>query len=122
MTLLPGKAATAALVAAVALAGCGGSGEDSGSSPASAKVTLRTFTFAPDPVEIEAGTEVTWTNEDETTHDVTAGVRDKPEQQFGGTLDPTGGTYSASFDEPGTFDYFCSIHSGPGMEAQVVVE
>lgn len=65
---------------------------------------------------IEAGTTVTWTNDDPgMMHTVTSadGVFDS------GFL-AEGDTWSFTFDEPGEFEYFCSPH--PWMRAKIVVE
>lgn len=116
----------AALAAAGALAaGCGGGDADTESGAESAaggnQVTVNTFIFKPKPIEIEAGETVTWTNEDSALHTVTSGTREDPDERFDGELPESGGTFETSFDEPGTYEYFCSIHSGPGMEGSVVV-
>jgi plastocyanin len=124
MRLLP---ITAVLAASAALASCGGdddkakAGSDSAKS-GGAEVNVKTFMFDPDPVTVKTGSEITWTNADAANHDVTAGTRSKPGKGFGGKLAKSGGTYSAAFDKPGTYDYFCSLHSGPGMTAKVIVE
>lgn len=114
-------ALTATALAAVALAACG-SDDKKEEKASGAEVNLKTFIFEPDPITVEAGTAVTWTNADGTDHDVTAGTRAEPTKAFGGKLGPSGGTYSTTFDKPGTYKYFCSLHSGEGMEGEVVVE
>jgi plastocyanin len=111
---------TAVLAVSAALAACGSDDDKAGSS--TAEVDVKTFIFNPDPITVKAGTEVTWTNADAANHDVTSGTRAKPTKQFGGKLDKSGGSYSTTFDEPGTYDYFCSLHSGNGMTAKVIVE
>jgi nitrite reductase (NO-forming) len=64
---------------------------------------------------IKVGTTVTWTNDDNQLHTVTAvdGSFDS------GFLDP-GATFSYTFGEVGDFEYFCLPH--PWMRARVVVE
>ena len=88
-------------------------GDDTGST-----VSIADFTFDPGTVEVPAGTTVTWTNDDGVGHTVTAGTPDAPEDAFDERLDP-GGEGEVSFDEPGTFTYFCAIH--PSMTGEVVV-
>ena len=105
-------------------AGCGGSAEPSekeaGASGTS--VEIKTFQYDPDPITIKAGETVKWTNADGTVHTVTAGTRKQPApDEFDGQL-PEGESFSQSFDEPGTYDYFCTLHSGPGMTGKVVVQ
>jgi plastocyanin len=77
-------------------------------------VRITDFAFAPGHLQVAAGTELTWTNEDPTAHTVTAagGTFDS------GTIDP-GGEFAVRFDEPGTYPYACAIH--PAMRATVHV-
>ncbi len=78
------------------------------------RVEIGDFAFAPTPIEIESGAELTWRNVDPTPHTVTAedGSFDS------GTLDE-GSEFSTSFDRTGTFAYFCQIH--PTMQGAVRV-
>ena len=77
-------------------------------------VQIADFAFSPGDLEIAAGTELTWTNEDPTPHTVTAA-----DGAFNsGTMDP-GAEFAFRFDEPGTYRYACSIH--PAMLASVRV-
>lgn len=108
------------MVAATVAAGCGG-GAAEPDSAANPEVAVQTFMFEPDPIEIEAGEKVRWTNADSATHTVTSGPRDQPDGRFDEQLAESGGTAEHTFDRPGTYEYFCSLHSGPGMEATVVV-
>ena len=71
------------------------------------------FTFET-PIEIAVGTSVTWTNTEE-PHTVTA--RDG---SFDSDRIPQGDSFTHTFEEAGTFEYFCQIH--PAMEGTVVVE
>lgn len=125
-------ALTAGLLALV-LAACGedeGGGAaaptTTGDAPAAAgaqgpTVEIKTFIFSPDPIEVQAGDTVTFINRDATTHTVVGGTRKSPDKAaIDGSLDQDG-TFEHTFDEPGTFDYFCDIHSGPGMTGKVVV-
>jgi plastocyanin len=66
------------------------------------------------PIEISVGTSVTWTNTEE-PHTVTA--RDG---SFDSDRIPQGESFTHTFDEAGTFEYFCQIH--PAMEGTVIVE
>jgi plastocyanin len=75
---------------------------------------LTTTAYNPNPVTISAGTTVTWTNQDSTTHTATSdsGV-------FNGNVGP-GQQFSFTFANKGTFAYHCSLH--PNMVASVVVQ
>jgi plastocyanin len=90
---------------------------------AAATVTINTFNFQPDPLTVAAGTVITFVNEDAIDHTVTAGTRENPQPDlFNGVLPEEGATFELVLDEPGTYDYFCSRHSGPGMTGTIVVE
>jgi len=81
--------------------------------------------FVP-PVDItSSGNIVSWTNEDSTTHTITANDIRKSESQpnelplfDSGPISP-GGKFDNAFDLTGVFGYHCSIH--PFMRASVIV-
>ena len=76
--------------------------------------------YIPSSILIESGDEITWVNEDSAFHSVTSGFYDAPTNLFdSGHMDPFE-SYSLTFDEKGTFDYFCTLH--PWMMGQVIVE
>jgi plastocyanin len=84
-----------------------------------AQVVMTNNTFQPAQLQVVAGTTVTWTNQDSVPHTVTAGTRNSPSGLFdSGNVDP-GGTFSFTFTDPGTYDYFCSIH--PNMDGTITV-
>jgi plastocyanin len=86
-------------------------------------VTVKTFDFQPDPLTVAAGTTIRFVNEDAIDHTVTAGTREQPTPDvFDGRLPGKGSTFDLVLDEPGTYDYFCAIHAGPGMTGSIVVE
>ena len=74
----------------------------------------------PSVVTVDVGGEVTWSNDDTAAHTVTSGTAaDGPDGIFDSSLFMAGTTFSATFDEEGTFDYFCMVH--PWMAGQVIV-
>ena len=76
--------------------------------------------YIPSKIVVEKGDSVTWLNEDSSFHSVTSGVYGEPTGLFdSGYLDPYE-YYTLSFDEIGTYDYYCTLH--PWMFAQVIVE
>jgi len=76
--------------------------------------------YIPSSIVIESGKEIIWVNEDSAFHSVTSGFYDAPTNLFdSGHLDPFE-SYALTFDEKGTFDYFCTLH--PWMMGQVIVE
>jgi len=85
-----------------------------------AAVTIADFAFAPGDITVSAGTTVTWVNEDGAPHTVTA-----DDGSFNSGNLNTGDEFSFTFDEPGTYAYYCEYHGGPegsGMSAVVTVE
>ena len=76
--------------------------------------------YIPSKITINKGEQVTWINEDSAFHSVTSGFYDTPTDLFdSGYMDPFD-VYVLTFDDEGTFDYFCTLH--PWMEGQVIVE
>ncbi|MDZ7679510.1 MAG: plastocyanin/azurin family copper-binding protein [Acidimicrobiales bacterium] len=73
------------------------------------------FQFEPATVEIEAGESVTWTNSGGVRHTVTSTSDSMDFDEPLGSDD----SVTVTFDEPGTYDYECTIH--PGMTGTVVV-
>ena len=76
--------------------------------------------YIPSLIVIEKGKQVTWVNEDSAFHSITSGYYGTPTELFdSGHLDPFE-SYTLTFDETGTYDYFCTLH--PWMKGQVIVE
>jgi plastocyanin len=80
-----------------------------------ATATIDNFTFAPARLTVKAGTTVTWRNQDDISHIVTASSR-----LFKSKALDTDDIFSFTFTAPGTYEYFCSLH--PRMTGTVVVE
>jgi plastocyanin len=116
--LLSASLLSASLLSVALLAGCsGGSAQGSASSEAPAKgvteVAAKQSKFTPAAIEVPAGTKVTWTLADGSVpHDVKGDGFHSGEPQ-------TSGTYSYTFDKPGTYEYACTVH--PQMTGRVVV-
>lgn len=119
----------AVILGALLLVGCGsdddgGAVSDSTSETTSdagagdGAVAIASFTFKPKTVTVPAGTTVTWTNEDSANHTVTAN-KDSAVEFDSGDLGE-GDTFEQTFDEAGTYAYFCNIHQY--MTGEVVVE
>jgi len=76
--------------------------------------------FIPSTVTIDVGGEVIWENADTMSHTITSGTAaGGPDGHFDSSLVMAGSTFSHTFDEAGTFDYFCMVH--PWMVGSVVV-
>ncbi|MGH2535308.1 MAG: cupredoxin domain-containing protein [Thermomicrobiales bacterium] len=91
---------------------------DGGEAAADAvAVDIVDFSFSPDPLDVAVGTSVTWTNQDSAPHTATSSdggatfQSDRLEQ---------GASYSFTFEEAGTFEYFCEFH--PNMSGTVNVQ
>jgi len=76
---------------------------------------IKGMAFPQAHIEIAVGTTITWKNEDQVSHTVTA--TDKGFDS--GMIDP-GRSWSHTFDQPGTYTYFCLPH--PFMKGTVVVK
>lgn len=83
-------------------------------SSASAEVAIRDFTFSPPEIVVEAGTTITWRNEDAVPHTATSaeGAFDT------GTID-AGADARETFDTSGRYPYLCAFH--PAMTGTIVV-
>ena len=77
-------------------------------------ILISIFAFIPATVSIVAGTTVMWRNDDGAPH----AVAFKEGSQVSGTLLP-GDAFRRSFNQPGTYEYFCSIHNY--MRGRVIV-
>jgi plastocyanin len=97
-SLLPALAAVA-----LALTACGGGGSDPG-PVATATVDLpKSYRFAPQAIAVPVGTTVTWTNNDDFTHNVNLEGADPL------TMSP-GESATRTFTAPGMYPYVCSLH------------
>jgi plastocyanin len=71
--------------------------------------------FTPANFTVKAGTTVTWINHDGSSHTVTS----QGSSLFDSGNIPTGGTFKFAFSQPGTYQYYCTIH--PWMKGTIVV-
>jgi plastocyanin len=119
-----------AMVAALAAAGCGSSepGPPSGAGSADAMVTTKLLSFEPKKLTVTAGTTVTWDVGDAIAHTVTTGTFTvggdglRTDAQPDGTIDlplAKGKSIRFTFDKPGTYIYYCSVHKGMHGEVNV---
>lgn len=79
-------------------------------------VDIRNMAFTPSQITVKKGTTVTWTNNDSTTHTVTADNGNGPSSD---NISP-GSSYKYTFNDTGSFQYHCTIH--PSMRGTVVVQ
>jgi plastocyanin len=94
--------------------------------------------FVPAALDVVVGEKVTFANDSKEAHTVTAYEEDLPEgvaffasggaqdeqaarDDLGpGLIDP-GETFEVTFDQPGTYRYFCIPHESVGMAGTIVV-
>ena len=85
--------------------------------PPASTVTIKLFQYQPGRVQVKAGTTVTWVNDDEIFHTVTA---DSKEKSFDAPLDGKGKSFSFTFSKPGTYSYYCDRHEHMRGEIEVL--
>jgi plastocyanin len=76
--------------------------------------------WSPADITINAGDTVEWINVDTAAHTVTGGSpADGPSGVFDSSLVMADATYAFTFDDAGSYDYFCMVH--PWMVGSVTV-
>ena len=80
-----------------------------------AEISIDNFTFNPETIEIRAGTRVVWVNGDDVPHTVRS-----TEDLFRSEALDTDDQFGHVFSEPGTYEYYCGIHTH--MTGKVMVE
>ncbi len=76
--------------------------------------------FSPASLTINAGDTVEWTNVDTAAHTVTSGSpANGPSGVFDSSLIMGGASFENTFDEAGSYDYFCMVH--PWMVGNIQV-
>ena len=125
-----------ALLAALALAGCGGDDDETTTTPSDTTteeatpaaeeteggggdvvtVTMKNIQFDPQEITVKVGQTVQWVNEDDVQHDAdaTSGA------DFDTDLISKGGTIEWKAEAAGTVEYVCSVH--PNMTGTITVE
>lgn len=122
---------------ALLVGACGGSSNDGGAAelptiPASQFEDLTSKTvvqvdavdnaFEPRYITIKPGTKVEWTNTGRNPHNVVP-VEEGQFRAIPVTSFQSGQSATVTFDEPGTYPYYCSLHGTPsrGMNGRIVV-
>lgn len=96
------------------LVACGGP-----AAPQGPAVSTLDNTFSPQVLHINPGQTVTWVNNGQTIHTVTADDHSFDSGDFN-----SGKTYTHTFTQPGRYPYFCQLHGaagGVGMAGVIVV-
>jgi plastocyanin len=73
---------------------------------ATSTITIENFAFTPAAITVNAGTTVTWTNNDDEPHSVVSS--DEPMRSP--TLAGKANAFSHTFTKPGRYAYNCGIH------------
>lgn len=90
-------------------------GDDEPKQPlAGANVSIKNFKYKPDPVRINAGDSVTWTNRDSAQHSAT------DEGEFDTGLLKKNESGTVKIEQAGTYNYLCTVH--PDMRAKLIAE
>jgi plastocyanin len=84
-------------------------------TPTITEVEISGFAFVPATITIPVGTTVTWFNKDSVAHTVSS----RADVFDSGNLSG-GATFSYTFDQKGSFEYYCKLH--PSMRGKVIVE
>lgn len=108
------------LITAIVIVSCGkSSGYNSGSYnnpvPAANSISIVNMAFSPASLTVTVGSNVTWTNNDNMTHTVTA-----DDNSFDSGNIAMGSKYSKTFPTAGTYTYHCTIH--PNMKGTIIVK
>ena len=77
--------------------------------PKTIEVEVGSNYYSPAHITINQGDTVVWKVVGG-THDVKSGTFFNPTNDFGSSLMSSGGQYSHTFTQAGTYDYFCSMH------------
>ncbi|MFN0072924.1 MAG: cytochrome P460 family protein [Chloroflexota bacterium] len=81
----------------------------------SGRIPIQSYTFLPPSAIVPTGTTVTWGNDDPIAHTVTWADRAVDSGRMG-----PGSTFSYTFSQPGTYEYFCALHQN--MKGTVIVQ
>ncbi|MFI5186437.1 MAG: cupredoxin family copper-binding protein [Chitinophagales bacterium] len=106
------------LLSSIIFVSCSKSSSTNNNSPvpvAPNTVSIANMAFTPATITVTPGTMVTWSNNDNMTHTVTADDNSFDSGNIG-----AGSSFAKTFSIAGTYTYHCSIH--PSMTGAVVVK
>jgi amicyanin len=100
----------------ISLAGLSGTALGAAQRPAGpGTVAIAEFLFGPEKVSVKAGQTITWTNIDDSPHQVTV----QGETTLRTPVVLKGQSTSLQFNDAGTYGYICGLH--PAMKGEIVV-
>jgi len=88
---------------------------DAQDKPATNEVNIDNFMFTPMELTIAPGAQVTWVNKDDVPHTIVS-----VDHKFKSKALDTDEKFSFTFQDPGTYEYFCSVH--PKMTGKIIVK
>ncbi|AJY77977.1 hypothetical protein VN24_23670 [Paenibacillus beijingensis] len=94
-------------------------GTTAASAPAEVKtyrIDIKEFSFGSEPLTVEAGSKVIFTNYDDMKHNAVA-----VDGSFASPLLAKGESYTVTLDKAGTIDYYCEPHKS-FMTGQIIVK
>ena len=100
------------VIGVVAASGCTSTNQSTNQSVNT--VVMQNMAYNPSTLNVKVGTTVTWVNKDTVTHDV---VSDTGLFNSGNLTN--GMSYNYTFNQTGTYPYYCTIH--PSMTGTIVV-
>ncbi|HBY93881.1 MAG TPA: hypothetical protein DEP84_07890, partial [Chloroflexi bacterium] len=89
-------------------------------SPKAASVAMTNFAFVPQTITVKVGTTVTFVNQGQAPHTATG-----DHQEFSTGIVTSGESRTITFNQAGTFPFFCEFHGGrggQGMSGTIIVE
>jgi plastocyanin len=127
--LLLVAAASSLLLSTACASSSGGSAPQAAAGEDGVQVGTALLAFDPKEVQVATGQTVTWVGGDNITHVLVEGeyevgsdglrTSETDDKAFNLRLTKTGQKVSHTYDKPGTFTYYCTIHKG--MNGTVVV-
>ena len=78
-------------------------------------VAIAEFLFGPETIKVQSGRAITWTNVDDSPHQVTV----KATSELRSPVLLKGQSTTIQFNDVGTYDYICGLH--PGMKGKIEV-
>lgn len=82
------------------------------------QVNIQNLAYSPANITVNSGSTVTWTNNDSVDHTVTSQAGEN--YSFDSGIISPDGTYQYTFDNVGTYSYYCTVH--PYMTGTVIVQ
>lgn len=82
-------------------------------------IAIADFLFGPEKHQAKVGQKITWTNVDDSPHQVTLVSADGKQGQRTGVM-LKGQSETLTFDKPGTYGYICGLH--PNMKGSIEVK